>query len=319
MTNCINTPISITPAEEDMEKRLKTPNLMNVALTMKNPSEFPWQDVWNKVNDKTISDESRILIMRAMIYNLNMRPHFQNISTKFNHVIRSLIIDNKEINRQMDRPINTKIKSGKEDTLMHCAGRLGYPKLMYHLYNAGAGDSLSIKNAHGYSPVASISNQRERVVEWGMEKDENGHSICTLTPQEQIRKENYLRGLDEARKTYHDLVAEETLMNSKLVRNAVVQKEPQSAQEASGQAFKDSGMALVEGNRIKSGWKLIQALCYLLHLTKFKKDEKPLLNENNAILEENMRKAKEGHTARHICQYAMAINMPIFQALSRTL
>lgn len=112
-----------------------------------------------------LSDDSRILILRALIYNPCLTKAFLNNEHTLSHIVDLLLDDNKKINIQMAEPIDARVRSCSGDTLMHCAARMGLRRLLIRLYNAGASDSLTLTNSHGYTPFDSVMNQIDRITD----------------------------------------------------------------------------------------------------------------------------------------------------------
>lgn len=214
-----------------------------------------------------ISDGAKILIMRALIYNPNIRQHFKTYNLKTMALIELLIRDNLDINRQMKKPINSQIRSCEGDTLMHCAGRTGLRRLMNQLYNAGAGPSLFFTNAHGHTPFESLSNRIEKV------KDNNKIS--------KMEKGPILFDLFETRKTCEALERRHT--NTLLEKIASDQKE--------GVAFITDLLKTTSKEGILAG--LISAIEHFTHSKERRRNRKrksaEYICENNAEQQEKRR------------------------------
>ena len=110
-----------------------------------------------------LSDEAKVLALRALIYNTHLTPAFLSNDGILMDVVEKLTNGNKKLNTQMTHPIDSRIRSCSGDTLMHCAARMGLRRLLVHLYNAGAADSLVLTNSHGYTPFDSVLNQMDRI------------------------------------------------------------------------------------------------------------------------------------------------------------
>lgn len=112
-----------------------------------------------------LSDEAKVLALRALIYNIHLTPAFLSNDGILMDIVEKLTDRNKKLNTQMSEPIDSRIRSCSGDTLMHCAARMGLRRLLIHLYNAGAGDSLILANSHGYTPFDSVLNQMDRIAD----------------------------------------------------------------------------------------------------------------------------------------------------------
>jgi len=128
---------------------------------LKSPTEISKQPLMQKVYE--LSDEAKVLILRALIYNTRLTKAFLLNDNVLMSAVEQLTQGNKKLNTQMAEPIDSRVRSCSGDTLMHCAARMGLRRLLVHLYNAGAGDSLTLTNSHGYTPFDSVLNQMDRI------------------------------------------------------------------------------------------------------------------------------------------------------------
>lgn len=129
--------------------------------SLKSPPAIKKHPLMLKVHE--LSDEAKVLALRALIYNPHLTKAFLLNDDILMDSVERLTKDNKKLNTQMTHPIDSRIRSCSGDTLMHCAARMGLRRLLVHLYNAGAGDSLILTNSHGYTPFDSVLNQMDRV------------------------------------------------------------------------------------------------------------------------------------------------------------
>lgn len=146
---------------EIVKKKFLLDSLEYLSKEAKNPI-----DVQNHFLIKRLPmmvDSVKILVLRALIYNPHLKKAFLGQDENLMSVVDGLIFQNDKLNQQMDRPIASQIRSCSGDTLMHCAARMGYRRLLVALYNAGADASLNTTNSHGYTPYDSVVNQIERV------------------------------------------------------------------------------------------------------------------------------------------------------------
>lgn len=165
---------------EIIKKKFLLDSLEYLSKEAKNPI-----DVQNHFLIKRLPmmvDSVKILVLRALIYNPYLKKAFLGQDENLMSVVRDLIFQNDKLNQQMDRPIAAQIRSCSGDTLMHCAARMGYRRLLVALYNAGADDSLNTTNSHGYTPYDSVINQIERVKSNpDLNNAEKGRDILDLT------------------------------------------------------------------------------------------------------------------------------------------
>lgn len=131
--------------------------------SLKTPPAIKKHPLMQKVYE--LSDEAKVLVLRALIYNPHLTGAFLLNDNTLMDSVEQLTKGNKKLNTQMTHPIDSRIRSCSGDTLMHCAARMGLRRLLVHLYNAGAGDSLTLTNSHGYTPFDSVLNQMDRITD----------------------------------------------------------------------------------------------------------------------------------------------------------
>ena len=153
-----------------------------------------------------LSDETKILILRALIYNPHLTQDFLNNDKWLMNAVDTLIHDNKKLNTQMAEPIDSRVRSCSGDTLIHCAARMGLRRLLVRLYNAGASDSLTLCNSHGYIPFDSVLNQMDRI-----------SADPKLTREEKVSKTFHL---EKVRSTLNSLQYRKIIKN----QDAIVEK-----------------------------------------------------------------------------------------------
>ncbi len=132
-------------------------------ISLKSPPAILAHPLMQKVHE--LSDEAKVLALRALIYNPKLTKAFLLNDSLLMSAVDTLTQGNKKLNTQMTHPIDSRIRSCSGDTLMHCAARMGLRRLLVYLYNAGAGDSLTLTNSHGYTPFDSVLNQMDRVTD----------------------------------------------------------------------------------------------------------------------------------------------------------
>lgn len=122
-----------------------------------------------------ISNEAKILMLRALMYNLNLRNLLYELGAQdtlehkiMDSVINICIKDNNKLNSHMYRSpgkgslLNPRVYQG--DTIMHITGRLGFYNLINKLCTRpGGSELLAISNSCGFTPVAAIGDQMHRL------------------------------------------------------------------------------------------------------------------------------------------------------------
>lgn len=172
--------------------------------SLKTPPAIKKHPLMQKVYE--LSDEAKVLVLRALIYNPHLTGAFLLNDNTLMDSVEQLTKGNKKLNTQMTHPIDSRIRSCSGDTLMHCAARMGLRRLLVHLYNAGAGDSLTLTNSHGYTPFDSVLNQMDRVTD-----------DRTLTMEEKVSKNFHL---EKVRSTLNSLQYRKIIKN----QNAIAKK-----------------------------------------------------------------------------------------------
>lgn len=183
-------------------KRFKT--YLSDFTNLKSPPTIQNHPLMQKIHE--ISDETKVLILRALIYNPRLTSAFILNDTVLMKSVEQLVSGNKKLNIQMTEPIDTRVRSCSGDTLMHCAARMGLRRLLVYLYNAGAADSLILTNSHGYTPFDSVLNQMDRITE-----------DPALTMEEKFKK-NF--NLEKVRNTLNNLEYRKIIKN----QNAIAKK-----------------------------------------------------------------------------------------------
>ena len=165
---------------EIVRKKFLLDSLEYLSKEAKNPIDV--QNHFLIRRSSMMADSVKILVLRALIYNTHLKKAFLGQDENLMCVVNDLIFQNDKLNQQMDRPIAAQIRSCSGDTLMHCAARMGYRRLLVALYNAGADASLNTTNSHGYTPYDSVINQIERVKSNpDLTNAEKGRDILDLT------------------------------------------------------------------------------------------------------------------------------------------
>lgn len=122
-----------------------------------------------------ISDEAKVLMLRALMYNLNLRKILHELGAEdsvehkaVDSVINICIKDNKKLNCRMFRSpgegclLNPRVYQG--DTIMHITGRLGFYNLINKICTRPNGSELlAMPNSCGFTPVAAIGDQMHRL------------------------------------------------------------------------------------------------------------------------------------------------------------
>lgn len=193
----------------DAEKRTYLENrrfkmYLSDFISLKAPPAIQAHPLMQRVHE--LSDEAKVLALRALIYNPKLTQAFLLNDDILMESVEQLTKNNKKLNTQMTEPIDSRIRSCSGDTLMHCAARMGLRRLLIHLYNAGAADSLILTNSHGYTPFDSVMNQMDRVSD-----------DIKLTKKEKV---NQIFHLQKVRSTLNNLEYRKIIKN----QNAIAKK-----------------------------------------------------------------------------------------------
>lgn len=137
--------------------------ILSELSSYKTPTEVANSECITHLN--IYSDMAKILILRALIYNENLRNSFYLGDQVLDKVINKLLTGNQKLNKPMKQPQDQNIlhHTCDDDTLMHCAGKQGYHRLVAQLFYHGCSSSLVIPNKNKFTPYDSTINQIARI------------------------------------------------------------------------------------------------------------------------------------------------------------